>query len=132
MSERREPSLRPSTAAPADPLTVSKRSRRPRAAQRARPRRRPLLRLFVYLLIALLALTVLPVVVLRWLPPPTTAFMLQSDTTPVRYRWVARDRIAETARRAVVAAEDQKFWDHQGFDLEAMEKAYTHNRKSKR
>ncbi len=132
MHERHEPRLGGSTT-PSDNLTVPKRSRSSPSPRPTRGRkRRPLLRLLFWLLLIALALTVLPVALLRWIPPPTTAFMLQSDTTPVRYRWVARDKIAETARRAVVAAEDQKFWDHKGFDLEAIEKAYAHNQKSRR
>lgn len=72
------------------------------------------------------------VVALRWLPPPTTAYMLQSPTKPVQYQWVPATQIAEHARRAVVAAEDQKFREHQGFDLEAIQKALEHNQRSKK
>lgn len=86
----------------------------------------------LWLLLAALSLLVLPVLALRWLPVPTSAFMLASPTQPVRHQWVAADAIADVARRAVVAAEDQKFFDHQGFDLEAIEKAYAHNRKGRR
>lgn len=84
------------------------------------------------LLLALVAMLLLPVLALRWLPVPTSAFMLQSETRPVQYQWVAAKRIPEVARRAVVAAEDQKFFDHSGFDVAAMQKAYEHNQKSKR
>ena len=82
-------------------------------------------------MLAAVVLPLLVVVLLRWIPPPTTAFMLQSEVKPVRYTWVPADRIADTARRAVIAAEDQKFRTHQGFDVEAIEKAYEHNRKSR-
>lgn len=84
---------------------------------------------------ALLALLLTPpaaVLVLRWLPPPISAFMLQSEVQPVEYRWVPAARIPDSLRRAVVAAEDQKFWTHQGFDLEAIERAFAHNQKSRR
>lgn len=91
-----------------------------------------LLRGVLWLLALGLAVFVLPVVALRWLPVPTSAFMLASDTTPVRYQWVSAENIPDAARRAVVAAEDQKFFDHDGFDIEAMQKAYAHNQKSKR
>jgi monofunctional biosynthetic peptidoglycan transglycosylase len=80
----------------------------------------------------LLAVFLLPVLVLKWLPPPTTAFMLQSPVRPVRYQWVPMERIARVAGQAVIAAEDQKFPVHSGFDLEAIQKAQAHNRKSKR
>jgi monofunctional biosynthetic peptidoglycan transglycosylase len=90
-----------------------------------------LTRLFLLLLVCI-ALLLMPVILLKWLPPPTTAFMLQSPVKPVRYNWVPANRIAEVARRAVIAAEDQKFRTHNGFDVEAIEKAYAHNRKARR
>ena len=89
-------------------------------------------RLLLWLMLAAVALLLLPVVALRWLPAPTSAFMLLSDTRPIRYDWVAAENISDAARRAVVASEDQKFFSHKGFDIEAMEKAYAHNKKSKR
>ena len=127
MAERRAPSLQPRPAE--DGLSVP---RRMRGHARAPRRRRGPVRWLLWLLSLTLALVLLPVLALRFLPPPTSAFMLQSPTRPVQYRWVALDRIAEPAQRAVVAAEDQKFWQHQGFDLEAIEKAVEHNRKSRR
>lgn len=86
----------------------------------------------IKLVLILIALVLLPIILLKWVPPPTTAFMLQSPTKPVQYTWVPASRIADVARKAVVAAEDQKFRTHNGFDVEAMEKAYEHNKKSKR
>lgn len=79
-----------------------------------------------------LTVFVLPVLALRWLPAPTSAFMLASDTTPVRYQWVSAENIPDAARRAVVASEDQKFFEHEGFDIEAMQKAYANNQKKGR
>ena len=97
------------------------------------PKKRPsLLMRLIKLILLLIALTLLPVALLKWVPPPTTAFMLESPTKPVQYQWVPASRIADAARRAVVAAEDQKFRTHNGFDVEAMEKAYAHNKKSRR
>ena len=90
------------------------------------------LRWLLGLVLLLLAVTVLPVVALRWLPAPTSAFMLQSPVSPVRHDWIAAAQIPDVARRAVVAAEDQKFFEHQGFDIEAMQKAYANNQKKGR
>lgn len=66
------------------------------------------------------------------LPVYVTSFMLQSPVHPVQHTWVPRERIADSARRAVVAAEDQKFWAHNGFDFEAMRKAYRGNQRGGR
>jgi monofunctional glycosyltransferase len=81
------------------------------------------------MLIAIAVLTVLPVVCLRWIPPPTTSVMVQQRLvrmaggefrSGLRYRWTDWDRIAPAMRLAVVAAEDQKFPHHWGFDFGAI------------
>ena len=74
------------------------------------------------------------VLLLRWLPPPTTAFMLQSAlrtatagdaeaAAGTRYRWTGWEGIAAHAGLAAIAAEDQKFPDHRGFDVAAIQSA---------
>jgi monofunctional biosynthetic peptidoglycan transglycosylase len=91
-----------------------------------------MLRWLFGVIFGVLALLLSVLVLLRWLPPPTTAYMLQSPTRPVQNRWAPASGIAEVARRAVVASEDQKFWTHDGFDVEAIQKAYEENQKSKK
>ena len=63
--------------------------------------------------------------------PSATAFMEsyaeQPESKPVRQRWVPYARISEHLKRAVVAAEDAKFLDHEGFDWEAIQKAMQKN-----
>ena len=65
------------------------------------------------------------VVTLRWLPPPTTAVMLEQrgSVRALAYAWRDRPRIAGTVARAVIAAEDQRFFEHHGFDFEQMQQA---------
>jgi monofunctional glycosyltransferase len=69
--------------------------------------------------------------------PSTTAFM-EASLERIRaknpggkllHAWVPYDRISPHLKRAVVAAEDAKFADHEGFDWEAIEKAMEKNRK---
>lgn len=104
-----------------------------RTARAPAPRRsRGIGRWLLGIALVLTAVVFIPVIAWRWIPPPITAFMLMSPVKPVQYEWVPRSRIAEVARKAVVAAEDQKFWEHQGFDLEAIEKAVKHNRTSRK
>jgi monofunctional biosynthetic peptidoglycan transglycosylase len=72
----------------------------------------------------------LPVLALRWLPPPTTAFMLL-DPTPlaaIRHEWVNWSQISASVPLAVMAAEDQKFPSHFGFDLESIRDALAERR----
>jgi monofunctional glycosyltransferase len=67
--------------------------------------------------------------------PPSTAFInaerhrLAALTPPVRIRqtWVPYNAISIHAKRAVVAAEDSGFVDHEGFDWKALEKAARDN-----
>ncbi len=89
---------------------------------------------FIVLTVLLAGVPLFLVGALRFVPPPVSSFMLQSELWPIRYEWVPAERIAEVARKAVVASEDQKFWTHDGFDFEAMEEAYRANqqRRSRR
>jgi monofunctional biosynthetic peptidoglycan transglycosylase len=47
----------------------------------------------------------------------------------LRQQWVPYDRISDQLKRAVVAAEDDKFIDHEGFDWEGIQKALEKNQK---
>jgi monofunctional glycosyltransferase len=91
-----------------------------------------LLRRAALALLGLAGLSLLLVVLLRWLPPPTTAFMLEAEIRPVHQHWVGWAQIAPAARLAVVASEDQKFPEHHGFDFEAIDKAMARNRQRHR
>jgi monofunctional glycosyltransferase len=67
--------------------------------------------------------------------PGSTAFMerrleilrAKKPGAQLRRTWVSYDRISAQLKRAVVAAEDAKFLDHEGFDWEAIQKAMTKN-----
>ena len=81
------------------------------------------------------ALTILLVLPWRWIPPPTTAFMLQerlSGEGTVDYQWAPWDGISAHLPIAAVAAEDQKFPDHFGFDFDEIGKALERNRRGGR
>ena len=47
----------------------------------------------------------------------------------LKYNWVAYDRISGNLKRAMVAAEDAKFVDHEGFDWEGIQQALEKNQK---
>jgi monofunctional biosynthetic peptidoglycan transglycosylase len=67
--------------------------------------------------------------------PSTSAFMetrlrVLQERNPdaeLRHRWVPYHRISPNLRRAVVAAEDYKFLDHEGFDWEGIQNAVERN-----
>ena len=103
----------------------SRRSRRPRRKGRWRRRLR---KACVALVLAVLGLPPLTLLALRIVPPPTTAFMLryqldEARQAPLDSRWVDWEHIAPAAALAVIAAEDQKFLDHPGFDFDALRDA---------
>lgn len=82
----------------------------------------------------LLLVTLLIPLALRWAPVPISSFILQAHITQptVRYRWVPYQRISRHLPIAVVAAEDQKFPDHWGFDFSAIGSALEENKRRKR
>lgn len=84
--------------------------------------RKWLVRLALFALLVLIGAT-LP---LRWVDPPTTSFMLldgwRHDRAVIRHR-VDADRIPPHLRLAVIAAEDQQFPQHFGFDLKQIREA---------
>ncbi|MGH8618614.1 MAG: monofunctional biosynthetic peptidoglycan transglycosylase [Burkholderiales bacterium] len=69
--------------------------------------------------------------------PASTAFMemrldglrAKNPAAKLEHQWVPYDRIAPSLKRAIVAAEDMKFLDHEGFDWEGIQKALEKNRK---
>ena len=82
--------------------------------------------------------TCLQVLVLRFVDPPLSAFMIARHVESIgqgdwsyrtRYDWRDLDDIAPALPVALVAAEDQNFAVHHGFDLKAIEKARAHNQR---
>lgn len=83
----------------------------------------------------------LQVAALRFVDPPFTAFMLARQVEAwgqgewgfrVAYEWRDLDRISPSLPLSMVAAEDQNFAHHHGFDLQAIEKARINNAKGRK
>ena len=74
------------------------------------------------------------VAVYRFVPPPVTILMIQRvfEGHGLDRRWVGLDDISPNLVRAVIAAEDARFCEHMGFDVEAIEKAMAANASGKR
>ena len=82
--------------------------------------------------IIILLLPIVPVIAYKWINPPVTA--IQWDQRELRKEkgpWVNLKEIPDLFEKAVIAAEDQRFFEHSGFDFEAIEKAIEHNKKGK-
>lgn len=71
------------------------------------------------------------VVVYKVVPPPITILMVERllQGHGMDYRWRSIDNISPALRQAVVASEDQRFCEHHGFDVQAMQKAMAHNQR---
>jgi monofunctional glycosyltransferase len=92
---------------------------------------------FIGLVVVFLA-TALPTIAMRWIDPWYSAFMLDAALDASRrgqsnyrtdYRWVDLEQISPHAAVAVIAAEDQFFPFHTGFDLNSIREAVRHNEK---
>jgi monofunctional biosynthetic peptidoglycan transglycosylase len=95
----------------------------------------------LWLVLACVVLSVVSVLIFRWVNPPYSAFMAESQISAwanhdrdyvYRRSWADLTRISPNLPLAVVASEDQKFPEHWGFDVEAIEKAYEMNQHSHR
>ena len=72
-----------------------------------------------------------------WVNPGETRFMeirlaelrQKNPQAQLKQQWVAYERISPHLKRAIIAAEDAKFVDHEGFDWEGMQKAIEKNQK---
>ncbi len=93
-----------------------------------------------WIVIAFFTLSLLPVIVFRFVPPPVTPLMIKraierkaDDKKPlIRKDWVKLKEISPHLVQAVVAAEDNRFLEHWGIDVEAIEKAVEHNKRHRR
>ena len=86
-----------------------------------------------WVLASWLALSAGAVLLFRWIDPPTSAFMIRERlTTPVRYRWVDDANISPHVKVAVIAAEDQNFPAHYGFDLKSINDALEDRQRGRR
>jgi monofunctional biosynthetic peptidoglycan transglycosylase len=100
-----------------------------------------LLKGVVTLLLTFVVLTAGPVLLLRWIDPVTTAFMIEAKAHAIgagkaqyenHYQWVDLEHISPHVALAVVASEDQNFPFHAGFDLKSIREAVRENAHRKR
>jgi monofunctional glycosyltransferase len=91
-------------------------------------------------LFGLFIVSVLSTLAYRWIPVTLTPLMIlrsaeglvEGRGAAFERKWVPLQRISTKLQHAVIAAEDMKFFEHNGFDWEAIDKAREHNRRGKR
>ena len=101
---------------------------------------RKLLRFIKKVVIYFFLLSILSVIVLRYVPVFFTPLMgiriveqIRNKKKPkLLHTWVGYDNISDNIKRAVIASEDQLFFQHKGFDKKQIKKAIEENKKRKR
>lgn len=92
--------------------------------------------LFLRCLLIFFIGSVLQVLLYRWMPPLITPIMVfdkvksffeKEKEFNLRYDWTPIDEISPYMTLAVIASEDQRFADHFGFDIKAIEEAFKEN-----
>lgn len=94
----------------------------------------------IKIIILVVITSVVAVFLLRWINPLTSSIMIQrqisalfdGDFRFVNYQWVSYDNISKHLPIAVVAAEDQNFPNHSGFDFKEIEKALDQHKKGRK
>ncbi|MHB8810842.1 MAG: monofunctional biosynthetic peptidoglycan transglycosylase, partial [Desulfobulbaceae bacterium] len=101
--------------------------------------RRPV-RVFLWGILALLAVPAAEILIYRFVDPPCTPLMLARRYFPeqgreirqLRYDSINLEEVSRSMVFAALAGEDQNFLEHQGFDLPAIEMALKHNQTHRR
>ena len=96
-----------------------------------------LYRFLLKLIFWFFALSIGLVVLYKYVPVPITPLMViryfeSENKMAWKHDWVPLENISKNIQLAVICSEDQKFLTHNGFDVEAIEKAYENNSKGKR
>ena len=98
-------------------------------------------KIILKIFIGFIFLSIFSVVLLKWLNPFTSSIMIQRKISAVitfknrqiiAYEWFSYDDISKNMALAVIAAEDQNFPNHFGFDLEQIEKAIEQHERGRR
>lgn len=106
-----------------------------------RRKRRWLRIVFFWLPFWFVVITATQVLVLRWVPPVTSAFMIDRQLEAYgdgdwgfrpSYEWKSWEKLSPSLPISLVAAEDQKFPHHNGFDFQAIDKAMANNSRGRK
>jgi len=94
-------------------------------AKKRRKKSRRILKWSGLTAVVLVASSFALVLPLRWYAPATTAFMLRdgSGRDPLLWEWTAWPQLGSSLPLAAVAAEDQRFAEHFGLDLQSIQQS---------
>jgi len=98
-------------------------------------------KIILKVLLTFIFLSIFSVVLLKWVNPLTSSIMMQrkiesvvtlSDRQMIAYEWFSYDDISKEMALAIVAAEDQNFPNHFGFDFAQIEKSFKEHERGRR
>jgi monofunctional biosynthetic peptidoglycan transglycosylase len=98
-------------------------------------------KIILKVLLTFIFLSILSVVLLKWINPFTSSIMIQrkieaivtlQERQMIAYEWFSYNHISKQMALAVVAAEDQNFPKHFGFDFEQINKALEQHERGRR
>jgi len=94
-------------------------------------------RLLVKIVLGFIALSVILVLIYKFIPVPYTPLMViryfESETSiETKHKWRPIEEISPNLQLAVICAEDQNFLSHNGFDMSAIQKAFENNNNGKK
>lgn len=120
---------------------MPKKARRKRRKKRPRALGRRLVRALGWIVAVWLGVTIAAVLVLRFVPVGTSAYMLEQQLAwmassqphpSLRHHWVPLKEISPQLQLAVIASEDQTFPTNWGFDWDAIKTAWHYNQHHER
>lgn len=95
--------------------------------------RKKIFKILLWAFVIFFALTLFPVVLYKFVHPPVTPLMVirgfESDSK-TDYKWISIDKMSPYLFQAALAAEDDRFMEHNGFDFRAIKLAYKSNVKN--
>lgn len=106
-------------------------------AKKSKHKKRSLsfIRVIVYIIVGIFGLSIFMTLAYRFINPPLTPLMLIrsiQDGESIKKDWVDLEDISPYMISAAIAAEDNNFLGHRGFDFGAIQKAVDLNKKGKR
>lgn len=115
-----------------DPRTLRGRNRGPDY------RRKPsafgkIFRFLLWLFVGACILSAAIMLTLRFVDPPTSSFIelnKRNNNWNIQHQWVAFEQVSAYLPVAIIAAEDQRFPEHFGFDVRQIKLAYEENNQS--
>ncbi|MFZ4101112.1 MAG: monofunctional biosynthetic peptidoglycan transglycosylase [Sphingobacterium thalpophilum] len=98
-----------------------------------------IVRLIQKVIVCFLAISLVWVLIYRFVNPPITFLMIQRAVErkidgkdfKIHKSWLPVEDISANLKKAAIAGEDINFLDHKGFDFKAMERAFVKNKKGK-